>query len=123
MVFMTSMSALPHLKSGNPHPIAVASLKRLSQLPDVPTFAESGFPGFEAQSWNGLFAPAKTPPEIIARLNAEVNKVLTATDVRENLASQGAVVVGGSSADFRQYVGQEVTHWGKLLKTLKVSMD
>jgi len=123
MVFMTSMSALPFLKSGNPRPLAVASAKRLPQLPDVPTFAESGFPGFEAQSWNGLFAPAKTPPEIIARLNAEVNKALTAPDVRETLMSQGAVVLGGSSADFRQYVGREVAHWGKLLKTLKISMD
>ncbi|MBC7377259.1 MAG: tripartite tricarboxylate transporter substrate binding protein [Burkholderiaceae bacterium] len=123
MVFMTSMSALPHLKSGNPRPIAVASAKRLPQLPDVPTVAESGFPGFEAESWNGLFAPAKTPPEIIARLNAEVNKALTAPDLREMLVSQGAVLVGGSSADFRQYIGQEVVRWGRLLKTLKVSMD
>lgn len=123
MVFMTSISALPHLKSGNPRPIAVASLKRLPQLPDVPTVAESGFPGFEAQSWNGLFAPAKTPPEIIARLNAEVNKALTAPDVRETLVSQGAVVLGGSSADFGKYIDQEVAHWGKLLKTLKISMD
>jgi len=123
MVFMTSMSALPHLKSGNPRPIAVASLKRLPQLPDVPTVAESGFPGFEAQSWNGLFAPAKTPPEIIARLNAEVNKALNAPDLRETLVAQGAVVLGGSSADFGKYIDQEVTHWGKLLKTLKISMD
>ena len=123
MMFITSMSALPHLKSGNPRPIAVASAKRLPQLPDVPTFAESGFPGLEAESWNGLFAPAKTPPEILARLNAEVNKALTAPDVRETLVSQGAVIVGGSSADFRQYVGHEVVRWGKLLKNLKVSMD
>ena len=123
MVFMTSMSALPHLKSGNPRPIAVASAKRLPQLPDVPTVAESGFPGFEAQSWNGLLAPAKTPPEIIARLNAEVNKALIAPDLRETLESQGAVVLGGSSADFGKYIGQEVAHWGKLLKTLKISMD
>jgi tripartite-type tricarboxylate transporter receptor subunit TctC len=123
MVFMTSMSSIPHLKSGNPRPIAVASAKRLPQLPDLPTIAESGFPGFEAESWNGLFAPAGTPKDIVARLNAEVNKALAAPDVRDTLVSQGAVVVGGSSEDFRKYVGQEVARWGKLLKTIKVSMD
>jgi len=123
MVFMTSMSSLPYLKSGKPHPLAVASAKRLPQLPDVPTFAESGFPGFEAESWNGLLAPAKTPPQIIARLNAEVNKALSAPDVRETLMSQGAVIVGGTSANFRQYISQEVARWGKLVKTLNISMD
>lgn len=123
MVFMTAMSALPHLKSGNPRPIAVASATRLAQLPDVPTVAESGLPGFAAESWNGLFAPAKTPRAIITLLNAEVNKALAAPDIRDTLVSQGAVVVGGSTADFRKYVTQEVDRWGKLLKNLKVSMD
>lgn len=123
MVFMTSMSSLPHLKSGNPKPLAIASAKRLPQLPDVPTVAESGYPGFEAESWNGLFAPAKTPPDIVARLNAEVNKALQAPDVRDTLISQGAVIVGGSSDDFRKYVDQEVSRWGTLLKTLKISLD
>jgi tripartite-type tricarboxylate transporter receptor subunit TctC len=123
MVFMTSMSSIPHLKSGNPRPLAVASSKRLRELPDVPTVAEAGYPGFEAESWNGLFAPAKTPPEIVARLNAEVNKALSAPDVRDTLTSQGAAVVGGSSEEFRKYVSQEVDRWGKLLKTVKVTLD
>lgn len=123
MVFMTSMSALPHLKAGNPRPIAVAAAKRLPQLPDVPTVVEMGYPGFEVESWNGLFAPARTPPVIVERLNAEVNKALAAPDVRTALMSQGAVVVGGSSEDFGKYVEAEVARWGKLLKTLKVTLD
>ena len=80
-----------------------------------------------APAWPTLSALPEVPEHVFvltpARLNAEVNKALTAPDVRETLVSQGAVVLGGSSADFRQYVGQEVAHWGKLLKTLKISMD
>lgn len=123
MSFMTAMSAIPHLNSGNPKAIAVASEKRLAQLPHVPTFAEMGFPNFEAESWNGLLAPSKTPPEIIARLNAAVNKALEAPDVREKFTSQGSVVVGGSSEEFKKYLVKEVERWGGLLKKIKVSLD
>jgi tripartite-type tricarboxylate transporter receptor subunit TctC len=123
MVFMTSMSALPHLKAGNPRPIAVAADTRLPQLPDVPTLAESGFPGFEAESWNGLFAPAGTPRAIVDRLNRAVNAALAQPAVRDALVAQGAVPVGGSPDEFRRYVASEVSRWGKLLQTLKVSLD
>lgn len=123
MSFMTAMSAIPHLNSGNPKAIAVASAKRLPQLPNVPTFAEMGFANFEAESWNGLFAPAKTAPEIIARLNMAVNKALQAPEIREKLTSQGGVVVGGSSDEFRNYLVKEVERWGGLLKNIKVSLD
>ena len=123
MVFMTSMSALPHLLAGNPRPIAVASEKRLPQLPDVPTLSESGLPGFAAESWNGLFAPANTPRAIVDRLNREVNAALAQPSVRAALVSQGAVVQGGSSAEFQSYIAAEVMRWGKLLKTLKVTLD
>lgn len=123
MVFMTSMSALPHLKAGNPRPIAVASEKRLPQLPDVPTLSESGLPGFDAESWNGMFAPAGTPKAIVERLNREVNAALAVPAVRDNLVAQGAVPVGGSSTEFRSYIAGEVARWSKLLKTLKVSLD
>ena len=70
MVFMTLMSAIPHLKGGKPS-AGVAAEERLRQLPDVPTVKEAGFPGFDSASWNGMFAPAGTPPDIIAKLNAE----------------------------------------------------
>ncbi|MEJ8815866.1 tripartite tricarboxylate transporter substrate binding protein [Variovorax ureilyticus] len=123
MSFMTSMSAIPHLASGNPKALAVASEKRLPQLPNVPTVAEMGYPGFEAESWNGLFAPAKTPPEIVSRLNAEVNKALQDPEVREKLTSQGAVVVGGTAQSFRSYLVKEVERWGGLMKTNKVTLD
>lgn len=122
MVFMTSMSALPALKSGNPRALAVASRTRLPQMPQLPTMDESGLPGFEADSWNGLLAPAKTPPAILDRLNAEVNKALASPEVRDALVSQGAVVVGGSRQDFRQYLDKEVDRWSTVFKTVKISL-
>lgn len=121
--FMTAMSALPHLKAGNPRPIAVASRQRLKQLPDVPTMAEAGLPGVEVESWNGMFAPAGTPMAIVERLNEEVNKALAAPDVRDSLSSQGAVAVGGSQAEFKRYVAEEVDRWSKLMKTTKITLD
>ncbi|MBY4947987.1 tripartite tricarboxylate transporter substrate binding protein [Cupriavidus respiraculi] len=122
MVFMTSMSALPALKSGNPRALAVASKKRLPQMPDLPTMDESGLPGFEADSWNGLLAPAKTPAAVLDRLNAEVNKALASPEVRDALVSQGAVVVGGSRQEFRQYLDKEVERWSTVFKTVKISL-
>ncbi|CAG9166790.1 tripartite tricarboxylate transporter substrate binding protein [Cupriavidus respiraculi] len=122
MVFMTSMSALPALKSGNPRALAVASKKRLPQMPDLPTMDESGLPGFEADSWNGLLAPAKTPAAVLDRLNAEVNKALASPAVRDALVSQGAVVVGGSRQEFRQYLDKEVERWSTVFKTVKISL-
>ena len=122
MVFVTSMSALPALKSGNPRPLAVASKKRLPQMPNVPTMDESGLPGFEADSWNGLLAPAGTPAPILDRLNAEVNKALASPEVRDKLSAQGAMVVGGSRQEFKQYLHAEVNRWGAVFKTIKVSL-
>lgn len=123
MAFMTSTSALPILKSGNPRPLAVAAKKRLPQMPNLPTMEESGLPGFEADSWNGLLAPAGTPKEVLDRLNAEVNKALAAPDVRDTLVSQGAIVVGGSREDFRRYLVDEVDRWEKVFRTIKVSVQ
>jgi tripartite-type tricarboxylate transporter receptor subunit TctC len=122
MVFMTSMSALPALKSGNPRPLAVASKTRLPQMPNVPTMDESGLPGFEADSWNGLLAPAGTPAPVLDRLNAEVNKALASPAVREKLEAQGAIVVGGSRQAFKQYLQHEVDRWGTVFKTVKIAL-
>ncbi|HEX7891799.1 MAG TPA: tripartite tricarboxylate transporter substrate binding protein [Ramlibacter sp.] len=123
MAFMTSVSAVPLLKEGKARPIAVAAEKRLPQLPQVPTMAEAGVPGFVVDSWNGMLAPKGTSPAIIARLHAEVAKAMAAPDVREKLEAQGAVVVGGRPAEFRTYIREEVSHWDKLLKTMHIKLD
>jgi tripartite-type tricarboxylate transporter receptor subunit TctC len=123
MSFLTSVSAMPFLKDAKVKPIAVASSKRLPQLPNVPTMAEAGLPDFEADSWNGLFAPKGTPPAIVAKLHAEVVKAIGNAEMREKLIDQGAVVVGNSPAEFKAHIRQEVDHWAKLLQTITVKMD
>jgi tripartite-type tricarboxylate transporter receptor subunit TctC len=123
MGFMTSLSSVPYFKEGKLRALAVASTKRLPQLPDVPTMTEVGFAGVEIDSWSGLLAPAKTPPEIVERLQREVNKALTSPDVNEKLSSQGAVVVSSTPAEFRNYLAQENRSYGKLIQSIKLSLD
>jgi tripartite-type tricarboxylate transporter receptor subunit TctC len=123
MGFMTSLSSVPHFKSGKLRALAVAAPQRLPQLPDVPTMAEVGLPGVEINSWSGLLAPARTPPQIVEKLQREVAKALAAPDVREKLVAQGAVVVGGTSAEFANYLAREHGEYGKLIKAIKLSLD
>lgn len=101
----------------------MASAQRLPQLLDVPTMAEAGLPRVEIDSWSGLLAPAKTPPEIIDKLQREVTKALAAPDVNEMLRSQGAVVVGSTPAEFRSYLAQESRQYGAIIKSIKLSLD
>jgi len=123
MVFMTSTSAMPYLKEGKVRPIAVAANKRLAQLPDVPTMAEAGLPDFVSDSWNGLLAPAGTPPAIVAKLQREVAKAVASAEMREMLIPQGAVLVGNTAAEFRDHLRGEVEHWTRTLKTVKVTLE
>lgn len=123
MGFMTSLSSVPYFKSGKLRALAVAAPQRLPQLPDVPTMAEAGFPGVEINSWSGLLAPAKTPPEIVAKLQREVAKALASPDVKDKLTSQGAVVVGGSAAEFAKYLARESAEYGKLIRSINLSLD
>jgi len=123
MAFQTALSAVPHLQSGQLRAIAVAAGKRLTQLPNTPTMAEAGLPDLEVSSWNGLFAPAKTPPEIIARLHKETVKALAAPDVREKLNAQGAEAVGSTPEEFRAYISAEIDKWGKVVRASGARVD
>jgi tripartite-type tricarboxylate transporter receptor subunit TctC len=123
MGFMTSLSSVPYFKEGKLRALAVASTRRLPQLPDVPTMTEVGLAGVEIDSWSGLLAPAKTPMEIVERLQREVSKALASPDVNDKLSSQGAVVVGSTSSEFRNYLGQENRAYGKLIQSIKLSLD
>ena len=116
MSFQTALSALPYLKSGKLNVIGVAAHKRMGQLPNVPTIEEGGVPDFEVSSWNGLFAPAKTPPEIVNRLYEATAKALALPEVREKLEAQGAEPVGQPPAQFRAYVQAEIEKWAKVIK-------
>ncbi len=123
MSFQTALSAIPHLQSGKLNVIAVAAHQRMKQLPNVPTMAEAGLPDFEVSSWNGLFAPAKTPPEILAKLHAATVKALALPDVREKLAAQGAEGVGNTPDEFRAYVRSEIDKWAKVIRASGMAIE
>ncbi len=123
MGFMTSLGVLAYMQSGKLRPIAVASPKRLSELPDVPTMAEAGLPDFHVLSWNGLAAPANTPRPIIDKLNKEVNRILNMPDVKKQLQALGADPVGGTPAEFANYVNAETKKWAAVVKTAGFSLD
>jgi tripartite-type tricarboxylate transporter receptor subunit TctC len=117
LMFDNLPSSLALIKAGKLKPLAVTSLTRSSALPDVPTVAESGLPGFEASSWFGLLAPAGTPKEIVTKLNGEVAKWLATPDAREKLAAQGAIASTAlTPEDFAKHIGTETTKWAKVVK-------
>jgi len=114
---------VPHAKSGKLRIIAVGSTKRLPILPDVPTIAESGFPGFETSQWYGVLAPAGTPRAIIEKLNADINKVLADPEIQKRLADDGAVAGSGSPEDFGTYIDAEEKRWGAVVKKAGIKPD
>ena len=123
MMFDNVPPLLPHVRSGRIRALANTSLTRLSVLPEVPTLNESGLKGFDAVGWNGLLAPAGTPREIVARLHTEVARILRAADVREQLTSQGADIVGNSPDEFSVWIRNEITKWAGVVRTSGAKLD
>ncbi len=123
MGFKTALSAIPHMQSGKLKPVAVAATKRLAQIPNVPTMVEAGLPDFEVSSWNGVLAPAKTPPEIIARLNQALVRILATQDVKERFAAQAAEPVGSTPEQFRAYIQSEIDKWAQVVKASGAKID
>jgi len=116
-------SAIQHVRSGKLRPIAVTTATRSSELPDIPTIAESGVPGFEAFSWFGLFAPANTPGPVITKLHAAIAKVLTQDEVKEKIAGQGGTVVIDTPEQFTAFMQAEAAKWGKVVKASGATVD
>ena len=106
----------PHIKSGALRPLAATSPKRIALLPDTPTVGESGVPGFDAVSWWGLLAPAKTPPEIVARMNTAIADALNDPTVKQNLSEQGVDYRLSSPDEFGRFVEAEIKRWAKVVK-------
>ena len=120
----TSMPpAVPFAKSGKVRPIAVMSLKRSPALPGVPTVAELGYPGFEANTWFAVFAPGKTPVAVLDQLNAEFNKALGVASVKERFDTLSLEAQPSDRATLRRYVESEVTKWGKLVKDIGIKVE
>jgi tripartite-type tricarboxylate transporter receptor subunit TctC len=123
VAFDTLPVALPHIKAGKLKPIAFASAKRSSVLPQVPTLAESGVAGYEASSWGGVMAPARTPRDVIEKLNLEVNRALSLPDVRENLAQLGIEAVGTTPEQFAAYIEAEIAKWKRVVKEAGIKFE
>jgi tripartite-type tricarboxylate transporter receptor subunit TctC len=114
--FNNILSVLPHVNSGRLKAIAVTSARRAPAVPNLPTVAEAGVPGYEATSWNGIFAPAKTPRPIVNKIHAEVVKILNTPDVREKLIAAGSDPVGSTPEEFLAFVKSELARWGKVIR-------
>ena len=118
-VFVTK----PHIDSGRMRPLAVTSTKRSPDLPNVPTIAESGYPGFEAPAWWAVLAPAKTPPDILKRMNEALNTVLKTPDIAKKLDAQGIDVVGGTPDAARMFIDKQMDIWAKVVKDNGIKAD
>lgn len=112
-----------HIKSGKMRAIAVTSTKRADDLPQVPTIAESGYKGFEAVTWFGIAGPANLPKEIVAKLNADINKALQAADLQKKLGDQGADVAGSTPEQFGKLIRDDIGRWGKIVKESGAKVD
>ncbi len=110
------------IQAGKLRALAVTTATRSSTLPDVPTVAES-VPGFNASIWHGIGAPKGTPPEIIAKLNTDINAVLAEPKTKEMFAKYGGTPMGGSSADFAKFIADEIAKWAKVIKTANIKME
>ena len=123
-IYMSSIpTAMSQIKGGKLRPLAVTSAKRVASLPDVPTIAESGYKGFDANTWFGLVAPAGTPPAIVTRINAEVNKILKSPDVTEKFAAEGGGALGGTPQEFAALLKSDYAKWGKVVKDSGAKLD
>jgi tripartite-type tricarboxylate transporter receptor subunit TctC len=114
---------LPLVQGGRIKFLAVTSARRLEGMPNLPTVAEAGYPGFESLAWNGLFAPAGTPADVVQRINSDVNAALQDPAVRELLAKQGLIPGGGSAAEFKAFIEAEATKWGALIKKAGITLE
>ena len=121
--FGTILSTLPVVKSGQVRALAVSTEKRNAALPDVPTIAEAGLPGFAFGGWYALLAPAKTPKEITTLLNREVVALLQAADVKERLAAEGSTVVASTPEQLRQHLQRDIAKWQKVVKAANIRLD
>ncbi len=123
VLFNGMLATYPQVKAGKLRILAISSAKRVAAIPDVPTVAESGFPGFETGSWQGILAPPGTSREVVARLGGEVTKILQSADMKERLAAQGAEVYVMPPDEFAAFIRREKDRWAKVVKDAGVKAD
>jgi len=116
-------AALPHIKAGKLKPLAVTGAQRHALAPDVPTFEEAGFPGFDGVQWYGIIGPAKLPADVVRRLNAEINKAITSPTLQQRLASEALTVMPMAPEEFGRFVETDITRWSALAKARNIRLD
>jgi tripartite-type tricarboxylate transporter receptor subunit TctC len=123
VLFDSALSSGPQVRGGRLRALAVTTSQRLPSWPDLPTVAEAGLPGYDAYTWNALVAPAGTPPAAVARLNAEVGRILAAPALRTQLEAQGAVPGGGSAAEMARFLDSEIGKWAEVIRAGGIKPD
>jgi len=123
LMFASALSVMPYVKAQRVRALAVTTAKRARSMPELPTVAEAGVPGFEATTWHGVLVPAGTPAAIIDRLNIEINRMLQLPDVRERLTALGAEIIGGTPKEFADHIQHEIPKWAKVIKDAGVRLE
>ena len=123
IMFDNLPSVIPHVRGGKLRAIAISTAKRSADLPDVPTIAEAGVPGYEATSWFGLFAPAATPAPVLAKISTALGKVLANAEVKKKIDDQGGEPANETPAQFADFIQKESLKWGKVVKESGASLD
>jgi tripartite-type tricarboxylate transporter receptor subunit TctC len=123
MLFNSMPTVIPHVKSGRLKGVAVGSAKRSPAMPDTPTVAEAGVPGFDYVTWYGMFAPAATPKPTVAKLNAEVAKILGDRELAQRLAVQGAEPAPTTPEQLGRYMREEQARWRKVIKSANLQLE
>jgi len=123
VMFLPAINAVPHLASGRLRALAVTSRERLAALPELPTVAESGLPGYESSQWYGLLAPAGTPAEVLDVLNTRVANIMQSADMKARMTSDGLVPIGGSREQFAAHIKSEIGKWAKVISASGARVD
>ena len=123
MTFVGAPASMPHIRSGRLRIIAVSTAKRAAALPEVPTVAEAGYPGFEVGGYYGVLLAANTPPAIVSRLHNELTKIVTQREMRERLAVFGLEIVGNTPEQFADFIKTDVAKWRKLVQSIGLKTD
>jgi tripartite-type tricarboxylate transporter receptor subunit TctC len=123
LMFATSLSVQPHIKTQKLRALAVTTAKRTRLMPELPTIAEGGVPGFEATTWHGVLTTSGTPLAIVNKLNAEINRILQLPDVRERLGALGAEIIGGTPKEFADHIRREIPKWAKVIRDAGLQVE
>jgi len=123
MMFVTGQLGIPYIKAGRLRALAVTSAKPMPLLPDVPTVAQSGYPGFELDDWEGIIVPAGTPTPIVARLNAEINQIVSSAEVRARMSGLGATPAGSTPGQLGERIKTELAKWATVVKEAGIVVD